>query len=64
MKTEVGLSPRIARLKSTLIPKSFRSTISWHPELGEREDITSAYRRHQNCVSRAPGSTRRAQQGD
>ncbi|MBI2910393.1 MAG: hypothetical protein HYX92_22335 [Chloroflexi bacterium] len=44
MKTEVGLSPRIARLKSTLIPKSFRSTISWHPELGEREDITSAYR--------------------
>lgn len=44
MKVDVRLSTRIERLRSKLIPKSYRSTISWHPELGEREDITSAYR--------------------
>ena len=38
------LAPRIAKLRDRLIPKSYRSTISWHPELGEREDITTAYR--------------------
>jgi hypothetical protein len=47
------LSPRIQRLKSRFIPKSYRSTIKWHPELGEREDVNSAYRPGINlCLER------------
>ena len=50
---KLELTPRVQRLKEKMVPKSYRSTIKWHPEMGEFEDANRAYREGINFDKRS-----------